>query len=138
MEKQRSKATAIKKALVGAGVPLFLTAAAVLLYTVRVPLACPSYLLLHIYCPGCGSGRAAYSLIHGHLADAFKYNPFFVTVLPFIMYYILYAYLKYVFGVKRLPMFNPGKKTILTVIVILLAFFVFRNIPVYPFTLLAP
>lgn len=34
-------------------------------------------------CPGCGSARALHALVHGHVAEAWAYNPavFFVAAL---------------------------------------------------------
>jgi len=47
------------------------------------PLAgCPSKLLYHIPCPGCGMTRAAISLLHGNLVSAIRYNPNIAIVAP--------------------------------------------------------
>ena len=129
---------AIKKALVGVCVPLLLLTGTFIFAVFRIPFVCPLYMLLHIYCPGCGSGRASYSIVHLRPVEAFRYNPLFVIALPFLSYYILAQYLRYVFGFTKLPMVHPGKKTMLVILVAVIAFFILRNIPFYPFTLLAP
>jgi len=120
---------AIKKVLVGVGVPLLLLTGTFVLAIFKIPLSCPLYMLLHIYCPGCGSGRSSYSLVHLRPVEAFRYNPLFVIALPFLGYYVLVQYLRYVFGFTKLPMFHPGKKTMLAILVAVIAFFVLRNIP---------
>ena len=38
-------------------------------------VVCPSKLIYHIPCPGCGMTRATLLVIHGHWADAIKMNP---------------------------------------------------------------
>ena len=38
-------------------------------------LICIFYKLSGYYCPGCGSGRACYCILHGRFAQAFHYNP---------------------------------------------------------------
>ena len=40
------------------------------------------------YCPGCGAGRACYSLLHGQLYQAFRYNPLLIILLPWLGLYI--------------------------------------------------
>lgn len=38
-------------------------------------VVCPSKLIYHIPCPGCGMTRATLLVIHGHWADAIRMNP---------------------------------------------------------------
>src|SRR5947207_7054778 len=47
---------------------------------------CPFRLLTGWQCPGCGSTRACYELLHLHPIAAFKLNPLMVMTLPFIVY----------------------------------------------------
>lgn len=35
-------------------------------------------------CPGCGSARALHSLLHGHLAEAWAFNPALFFAIPLI------------------------------------------------------
>lgn len=99
---------------------------------------CVFYALTELYCPGCGSGRALYSILHGRILQALDYNPAFVLLLPLVIYLILQGYLKVVAGREVLPMIPLTLKqaqfyTLLTII-----FWVARNIPFPPFTWLAP
>ena len=128
----------MKKILVGVGVPLLSITGAIFLYHVKIPIPCPLYRLFHIYCPGCGSGRAAVQILHLHFFKAFQFNPLFVIFLPFLLYYILHQYLSFVFGFKKLPLYHPGRKTTWAVALVIILFFILRNIPFFPFTLLAP
>ena len=53
------------------------------------PLPCIFYLLTGLYCPGCGAGRACYSILHLRFADALCYNPLMTILLPLIGLYIV-------------------------------------------------
>ncbi len=35
-------------------------------------------------CPGCGGTRAAHALLHGHVAEAWQYNPLTIVLLPVV------------------------------------------------------
>jgi hypothetical protein len=90
-----------------------------------------------LQCPGCGSARACYHLMHGNFLTAIDYNLLLAAFLPFIV----------VDGFSRLFDFNAGKGSKLEVIrnfmkpkfvlVIVIVFWVVRNLPFYPFTLLS-
>ena len=109
-----------------------------LLWVQKAP-SCPFYLLTGIYCPGCGAGRCVMALLHLDLYAAFRFNPLMFITLPFVLYYLLKIYLAFVFGRDVLPAPNVRKKAFgIIVLSVVLAYFVLRNIPVYPFTLLSP
>jgi hypothetical protein len=44
---------------------------------------CTLYRTTGILCPGCGSLRAMHQLLHGHLAEALRFNALLVCSLPF-------------------------------------------------------
>src|SRR2546423_6342732 len=46
---------------------------------------CPFRLITGLQCPGCGSTRAFYQLLHLHPIAAFKLNPLFILTLPFLV-----------------------------------------------------
>jgi hypothetical protein len=98
---------------------------------------CPFYAVTGLYCPGCGSLRFVHQLLTGHPGAAVGLNPLFMAALPFL----LYAYLRWaaerVAGV-RLPAINAPPWSIRLVPVLIIAFGVARNIPIGPFTALAP
>ncbi len=87
---------------------------------------CPFHALLHLHCPGCGSTRAAYCLLHGDLTGVLRYNPICLPTLFFVV----------------LPVFQDkwSVKPVIVrwYIVILVLFWICRNLPWYPFTFLAP
>lgn len=97
----------------------------------------PFRLFTGLYCPGCGTLRALHQLLHGHLGKAFGLNPLMVISLPFLAY----TYLSYGFQAinqRSLPQFFIEAKWIWFVLQIVIAYWIVRNIPVFPFSWLAP
>jgi hypothetical protein len=100
--------------------------------------ACPFFNLTGLYCPGCGSQRAISALLHGDFRDAVDCNLMLVVSMPLLVYSAFVA----VFNVFRT---KPEVQKIFysTVfvrlfLVAVVLFGVLRNIPAYPFTMLAP
>lgn len=101
-------------------------------------LICIVYKLSGYYCPGCGSGRACYSILHGEFYQAFRFNSLLCILLPWIALYI---------GICGVQWLLHGKETIsrkipvwipYAVLAVVILYGIVRNINVYPFTLLAP
>jgi hypothetical protein len=88
---------------------------------------CPLHALTGWHCPGCGTTRALHQLLHGHIAAAFGLNPLTMTLLPVAVYVAIR-------GARAFA--HPGWLYSLAVVAAL--FGVLRNVPLYPFTLLAP
>lgn len=99
--------------------------------------ACPFNRLTGFYCPGCGTLRGLHQLTHGHLVAALDYNVFMVLALPFFGYTLLsYAMVAARgWGLPK-PFIRPV--FIKAAFWAIAAFWILRNIPVYPFTILAP
>ena len=120
-----------RKTLLTAGIFFVLITGALLLYF-GYPVArkwfppCPFYELTHLYCPGCGSTRAAFYFLHGDLPGVFRSNPIFIPTLIFV------------FFLWKVPgKFSRPK--IVNLYLILIAFYwILRNLPCFPFTCLAP
>ena len=115
----------------GAGM-LFATLVAVAVFAVdpsHVSLfpPCPLHRYTGLWCPGCGTTRALHQLLHGNVAAAFHFNPLAISLLPVIGYL-------FVSGEEN----NVKPIWVWTLLGVVVAFGVLRNIPVYPFTLLAP
>lgn len=102
------------------------------------PLPCIFYVLTGFYCPGCGAGRASYSILHGRFADAFCYNPLMTVLLPFIGLYVTVRTLDWVVTGGNHIDHRISVKFLVGVLVVIFVYGVLRNIPVFPFTLLAP
>ena len=93
---------------------------------------CPIDAFLHVNCPGCGSARCLYSLMHGDLARALRYNVLLVVVLvSTVLAAITYAVARW--RDHRLPVQRHAKHASLAFLAAALIWFVVRNIPVAPF-----
>jgi Protein of unknown function (DUF2752) len=93
---------------------------------------CVFRLLTGFQCPGCGSTRALYQLLHLHPLEAFKLNPLMVLTLPFIVYGFLGFTRSAVLGKPQRRLFIPPVYLWMW-LALLIFFWVFRNTPWYPF-----
>jgi len=98
---------------------------------------CPFHALTGLHCPGCGTGRAMHQLLHGNLGAAMRLNPLAVIMLPPLVYGMLSIGLQTV-GRKPLPSVFIPVFWIWMLLAVILLFWVLRNVPYYPFSLLAP
>ncbi len=98
---------------------------------------CPFFALTGWYCPGCGSLRALHQILHGNLGAAFDLNPLLVMALPIVAYEV-WARLLGRPGWRPLSSSYMPAAWVRVVGVTVVAFGVLRNLPQYPFTLLAP
>jgi hypothetical protein len=97
---------------------------------------CLFHELTGLYCPGCGSTRAIYCLLHGEFLDALRDNALVVLALPLLGCVFLAR------AICRRPLIAVRRSTLgwfgLLLAVIVFFFGVVRNIPRRPFSLLAP
>jgi hypothetical protein len=96
---------------------------------------CIFHQLTGLYCPGCGGQRSFHAILNGHLMTAIDYNLLFVLLLPFVVYFIFV----FIAGKKYRDssfVYKTGFSSAIAVIVI--SFWILRNIPVFPFSWLAP
>ncbi|NEQ72154.1 MAG: DUF2752 domain-containing protein [Okeania sp. SIO2C9] len=97
----------------------------------------PFRALTGLYCPGCGTLRGLHHLLHGRFWVAFGLNPLMVLSLP----YLFYSYLSYSLPVitgHKIPKIYVRSSVIWWLLKIVLAYWILRNIPFPPFSLLAP
>jgi len=98
---------------------------------------CPFRYFTGCYCPGCGSLRALHQLLHGNLAAALGYNPLMVLSLPFVIYWIA-SQARLLWSGQPLPSRFIPARWIWGLLTVVLSFWILRNLPQYPFALLAP
>ncbi len=104
--------------------------------------SCSFYHFTHLYCPGCGMTRALHAVMHGHFALAFSFN----LLWPFLLFFVattISLWLRYLWTGKspfeRVNLFLQKYPSFgWLVLIVLLLFWIGRNILLYPFTLLAP
>jgi hypothetical protein len=135
------KSSAVEKILAGAGVLTFGAGAALVAYfnptTAGFFPVCPLYSLTGIHCPGCGLTRGFHALFHGDITGALRYN----ALLPIFAFVFAFVFVSLVLIVVRgrglsWRIFPPS--AMYGFLILAAAFFVLRNLPFYPFTLLAP
>ena len=89
-------------------------------------------------CPGCGMTRAAHATLHGRIGEALRFNPVGMILLPLALVGIGIEILGWVRG-KPLPFrLKVGATGAWAIVWIVIGFWVFRNLPWWPFTLLSP
>lgn len=88
-----------------------------------------------LYCPGCGLTRALHALVHFDLLRAIRMNAFFILSAPIISLLIwrINRPLPAMLEACIKPFANPWPWVFAVPL-----FAVLRNLPLYPFTLLAP
>ena len=96
---------------------------------------CPLRALTGLYCPGCGSTRCLHALTQFDLPGALAMNPLLVLTLLPLAVLLLH-------GAGLLPQRLLGLRNVLAApklwLVLLVGYGVLRNLPWFPFTLLAP
>ena len=87
------------------------------------------------YCIGCGLTRALHALVHGDLARAFSMNPLAMLLLPLVPLMVAWS------GGWQPRALAPLMRWVLEPklwLVLLPTYWIARNLPWFPFTLLAP
>jgi hypothetical protein len=91
--------------------------------------------LTGLYCPGCGVQRSFHALLNGHILTAIDYNLLFILLLPLIIYFIFVFVLDKKYSSTSFiykPVFS------FTVVIVVVSFWLLRNIHYTPFSWLAP
>jgi len=99
---------------------------------------CFTYKATGLHCPGCGTTRCLYSLLHGDIPQALAYNLLFPIMLPYILWSVgRFGY--YYLSDKPKPPRKAWPRWVAPVLVILIyGYAAIRNIPSEPFNYLAP
>ncbi len=89
------------------------------------------------YCPGCGTTRALYALSNFDFREALGYNIMTLPFLFFLIFVLCWHTAVCIWGVK--PFRLPSSPYLgYGILVFMLLFTVLRNLPWWPFTMLAP
>jgi hypothetical protein len=94
---------------------------------------CPTKALLGIDCPGCGSMRMLYSLMHGDLPAALRFNALGLVAVVLLVW----AYGTWTYGRltgRRIGSWQGQRWSAVVTLSLVVAWFVVRNIPFAPFT----
>jgi hypothetical protein len=117
-------------------------AAAALLYFVEPTEGtwyprCLLHWLTGLHCPFCGTTRSGHALLNGDVAQAAAWNIVAVVLLPAGVLW-LYAVTYCLLTNRPLPRLRMPNWVLWTALGCLITFAVVRNLPFYPFDLLAP
>jgi len=99
-------------------------------------LLCWFYELTGLYCPGCGSGRAAIALLHGHILEALSHNALFLLLGTPCGLLLIWEYLRFVFPGLELKKIELPVWTARLALGMVAVFWLLRNLP--GFEILAP
>jgi hypothetical protein len=89
---------------------------------------CPFAYWTHLQCPGCGSTRALYSLLHGQVVDAMRFNAMFCILFLLAVCFGMAQYWSAVRN-DRFVRFTTPPPLVRVVAVSVFAFGFIRNIP---------
>lgn len=98
---------------------------------------CPLHSLTGIYCPGCGSQRAMHQIIHGNIIEGLRHN-YLIALLAAVLLYQAILFVMHKLYNKSFYNILHQSLTIKIILVLILAFWLLRNLRYYPFTELAP
>lgn len=96
---------------------------------------CPTKALLGVDCPGCGSMRMLYSLLHGDVASALRFNALGLLALGLLAV----AYGAWIYRRatgRRILDWQHDRWSPIVILVLVSVWFVVRNLPFAPFTAL--
>jgi Protein of unknown function (DUF2752) len=97
---------------------------------------CPFHAMTGLNCPGCGVTRGIHALLNGDVLTALHFNLLLVIIIPALIYAI-YIMVAVSFRGRPLTLPKQSPTVVYIVLVIFLVFAVLRNLPFYPFSLLA-
>ena len=81
-------------------------------------------------CPGCGSARAVYSLLHGDFIKAADYNILLLILLPAVCIGLIASFSNHLHGLWH----QLNKPTLYFILIAV--FWILRNINYFPFSIL--
>ena len=87
---------------------------------------CMFHQLTGLYCPGCGATRALSAMLHGDVKASLHNNALLFPLLALIVFLLMK------------PETSLKRPFAVTIVAVVLGFTILRNIPVAPFTYLAP
>jgi hypothetical protein len=89
---------------------------------------CPFKMLTGLDCPGCGFQRAMHALLHGHVAEAIRFNVFLVVAVPYLLALLVANFLCTEHRKTKLLAILESRTAIWTYVVLYVAWMVIRNV----------
>ncbi|MEJ6791859.1 MAG: DUF2752 domain-containing protein [Lacinutrix sp.] len=98
---------------------------------------CIFYSTTGLHCPGCGSQRALHHILQGNILTGLKHNLLLVLLVIILIYKaVLFGLEKYY--VKKFKSLLNNSKVIKVILVIIILYWILRNVDYYPFAVFAP
>lgn len=91
-----------------------------------------------LHCVGCGMTRSVHAALNGRFTEAFFHNPLGVVLLPAAALAIALELVAWARRRPGGPRVRIGKRGLWCLVATILIYWVLRNIPFWPFTILAP
>lgn len=98
---------------------------------------CMLHALTGLHCPGCGALRAVHHLTHGEFATAFYCNPLLIAALP-LAFLAALRWLIYRHDQRPPAAFFTRPAVVWTLLALIVAFSVLRNLPFPAFAWMSP
>jgi len=98
---------------------------------------CPFFSLTGLHCPGCGSQRALHQLLHFNIIQTLNHNALYIVGILTIVYNLVIKGINH-YSKKNYFNYLYHTKTPIIIGIIVVAFWILRNIPHEPFSCLAP
>lgn len=99
--------------------------------------SCPFYSVTNIYCPGCGSQRATHQILNGNIIEGIRHN-YMIGLLAIVLLYQAFIFITNKILNKNTANLLHKSKVTMSILIIVILFWILRNIPMFPFTELAP
>lgn len=99
---------------------------------------CLFHQMTSLHCPGCGMTRATHAALHGDWAAAFRHNALGMVLLPLALLGVGLELLGWARGGRPWLRLTPWRGLALATALAVCAFWLLRNLPWWPCTLLAP
>ncbi|MEG2377008.1 MAG: DUF2752 domain-containing protein [Clostridia bacterium] len=102
-----------------------------------VMLPCPLYSLTGCYCVGCGATRMFMSLKRLDIVSAFGYNALVFLIIVYLTVALIACNVSLISG-KNVHKWLVNRRALWIIAIATILFGILRNIPIAPFSYLAP
>ena len=99
---------------------------------------CPFYAVTGLYCPGCGTLRCLHALLHADVRSALDYNALTVLFVPMLVVAWLSVGAAAIRRGQPLQVSNAPRWAGVAIGVVFGLFWILRNVPMEPFSWMAP